>query len=743
MAINRISLLLAATALAGLPLHPARAQPAQPATEQPQADQARPEPPTEPKPATTRKAPVTELDAVTVTVTRSPETLFNVPGTASVIDAEDLDRRNAQSPRDAIRYEPGVSVGNSPTRTGSTNYTIRGIGGNRVRLQIDDVRVPDYPGTNAGPGTYTRDFVDLESVKRIEIVRGPASALYGSDALGGVVAYVTKDPSDYLDLVGKDVYGSVKTAFNGADTGFSETLTGAARAGKVQALLLYTRRDGQEVDPGGDKSANPQSYDVNNILAKLILAATDTDTLRLIGEYTLRDTDTKLRTEESATVLSSNNDDMNQRVRLSLDWTHDAPIGFIDTTRLLGYVTFLNREEINKQFRSGNLYRFTDLDFYQNIYGTEAQFISRTEFGSAPNVFTYGISADFTTTSRPRDRFQTNLGTGVTTKVIAGETFPNKNFPDTETLLVGAYVQDKISAGRFTFLPAIRLDYYHLTPKPDQKFANSNVSNFEIDKLNEFAVSPKLGVTYAMTDQFTLFGQYAHGFRAPPYDDANFGFSNPAFGYEVLPNGNLKPEESDGVEAGIRGRFDDGSSFSLAGFYNRYTDFIESVLTGISGGGLQQFQSQNIPHVEIYGAEFRSEWRFMEEWSLIGTAAYARGQNLDTRTPIDSVDPFRVVGGLRYSNPSGFGSELTVMHAWRHNRTSQNSYFKAPSYTVADLTAFFEILPTFTVNIGVFNLTDAKYYIAQDVVGLSSTAANRGLFAQPGRHVGANVTLRW
>ncbi|WP_162915059.1 TonB-dependent hemoglobin/transferrin/lactoferrin family receptor [Desertibaculum subflavum] len=743
MAVRHIPLLLAASALAGLPAALALGQTADPPAGQSQTEPAERAPESAPPKGPVRKPPVTELDAVTVTVTRSPETLFDVPGTASVIDAEDLERRNAQSPRDAIRYEPGVSIGNNPGRTGATNYTIRGVGGNRVRLQIDDVRVPDYPGTNAGAGTYTRDFVDLENVKRIEIVRGPASALYGSDALGGVVAYVTKDPSDYLDLVGKDIYGSVKTAFNGADTSFSETLTGAGRAGKVQALLLYTRRDGQEVDPGGDKSANPQSYDVNNILGKLLLAATDVDTLRLIGEFTMKDTDTKVRTEESATVLASNNEDTNQRVRLSLDWTHDEPFGFVDTTRLLAYVTILDRQEVNKQFRSGNLYRFTDLDFHQNIYGTEAQFISRTEFGGVPNDFTYGLSADFTTTSRPRDRFQTNLGTGVTTKVIAGETFPNKNFPDTETLLVGAYVQDKISAGRFTILPAVRVDYYHLKPKPDQKFANSNVTNFTIDELSEVAVSPKLGLTYAMTDQFTLFGQYAHGFRAPPYDDANFGFSNPAFGYEILPNGNLKPEESDGVEAGIRGRFGDGSSFSLAGFYNRYTDFIESVFVGISGGGLQQFQSQNIPRVTIYGAEFRGEWRFMPEWSLIGSAAYAHGQNEETRTPIDSVDPFRVVGGLRYSNPEGFGGELTVMHAWRHDRTSQNSYFKAPSYTVVDLTAFFEILPTLTVNVGMFNLFDAKYYIAQDVVGLSSTAANRGLFAQPGRHVGANVTLRW
>ena len=82
-------------------------------------------------------------------------------------------------------------------RGGFTNYVIRGIGGNRVVIMSDGVRVPDFPGSNAGAGNYTRDFVDLEIVKQVEIVRGPASALYGSDALGGVVAYTTKDPTDF------------------------------------------------------------------------------------------------------------------------------------------------------------------------------------------------------------------------------------------------------------------------------------------------------------------------------------------------------------------------------------------------------------------------------------------------------------------------------------------------------------------------------------------------------------------
>ncbi|MFT3952928.1 MAG: TonB-dependent receptor plug domain-containing protein [Piscinibacter sp.] len=128
------------------------------------------------------------------------------------------------------RTEPGISVSNSPTPSGAGNFFIRGIGDNRVRLEIDGVRVPDYPGSNVGAGLYTRDFVDYDSLKRVEIIRGPASALYGSDAIGGVVSFVTKDPGDYLREVGRDWYAGTKLSFNGIDRSFSETFTGAAAA---------------------------------------------------------------------------------------------------------------------------------------------------------------------------------------------------------------------------------------------------------------------------------------------------------------------------------------------------------------------------------------------------------------------------------------------------------------------------------------------------------------------------------
>ena len=157
---------------------------------------------------------VTALPEVAVTSDKVEGTTYDSPSTISVHTEKDIDRQNIHSPSDLVRDEPGVSVGNQPARGGATNYVIRGIGENRVRVEVDGVKVPDFPGTNIGAGTYTRDFIDFDTLKRVEIVRGPASALYGSDAIGGVVAFVTKDPGDYLALVNKNWFVSEKAGFD-------------------------------------------------------------------------------------------------------------------------------------------------------------------------------------------------------------------------------------------------------------------------------------------------------------------------------------------------------------------------------------------------------------------------------------------------------------------------------------------------------------------------------------------------
>lgn len=693
----------------------------------------------------------TVLDTVTSTATRTDRAVGDVPATVTVIDAEEIERRNVNNTRDLIRYEPGVSVSNSPTRTGRGSYVIRGIGENRVLLTIDGVRIPDSPA-NSQPGTFARDFVDLESVKRVEIVRGPASALYGSDAIGGVVAYVTKDPSDYLRIVNKDWYVSGKAGFDSADNSFTETVTAAGRSGPVEAMVLASRRDGSETKVRGSAIApNPQDYDVNNLLAKLVFRATDADRLRLIAEYTDRSVDTEIRSDvgpvAGGEITDSKGEDFTRRRRFSFDHVHDGSIGFIDRVLWRASYQEVDREEYSEQSRfiaGTRRLRVTDQAFSQDVTSLDLQLESNAKFG-LDHRFTYGVDVDFTTTTRPRDRTEFNLTTGTFTKTVAGETFPTKTFPDTDTVLGGIYLQDEMTTSdkRLTIIPAVRVDYYHMDPSPDAAFLiNAPGLSGQVSEVSEAAVSPKLGVVYKLTDIHSMFGQYARGFRSPPYDDANIGFTNQAFGYQILPNPNLEPETSDTVELGFRGAFRDGSSYQISAFYSLYKNFIEQQQIGTSTTGLLLFQSRNLDEVEIYGAEAKGDWRITDTVSLLGAIAYARGTDKETGLPVDSVDPLRVVAGVRYDQED-WGVEFVGTGASRKSRVSDESYFRAPAYAVFDLLGHYDIGTGFTVNVGIFNLFNKKYWISQDTTGLAANSPLVDRFAQPGTTFAVNAVLRW
>ena len=148
------------------------------------------------------------LDEVTVTAMRMESKIGDVPATVSIYSAERIETLLAQDIKDLIRFEPGVSVRSAPARftaagsslgrDGNSGFNIRGLEGNRVLIQVDGVRTPDaysFGAQSVGRG----DYVDLDILKSVEIVRGPASALYGSDGLAGSVSFITKDPADLLD----------------------------------------------------------------------------------------------------------------------------------------------------------------------------------------------------------------------------------------------------------------------------------------------------------------------------------------------------------------------------------------------------------------------------------------------------------------------------------------------------------------------------------------------------------------
>ena len=712
----------------------------------------------EPRPETSpAETPPIELPTVTVTATRTPRAVEETPGTVSVIGEEEIERELAGDIKDLIRYEPGVSVRTDPNRYGHGGFNIRGIDGNRVAIQVDGVRIPDQL---TGTIPLTRDYVDLEALESVEIIRGPASALYGSDAIGGVVSFITKDPADYLARFGRPWYASGKGAYYSASETWVETVTLAGRAGPLDALLLLTRRDGHETENNGATPANPKDIGSNSALAKLVWRAGESSTFRLTGEFFERDTETDVVSDRTATLLSRLAEEESRRRRVSLAHEYrDAGAGLVQAVRWQVYYQDGETRDTADERRivgGSERLRLRDNAFLQEVYGVDLRLESNFRTWVLDHRLTYGLDGSLTETSRPRDGIEYDLTAGTSTRFIGGEAFPNKTFVDTDTWRAGVYVQDEIGVGpaarRTSIIPAVRLDYYRLNPRPDADFARINTRDAMVDEVSEFAVSPKLGVIVGLTRELAAFVQYARGFRSPPYDEVGTAFTNFTFGYTVLPNPDLRPETSDGFEVGLRGAYRP-VRFRVVGFYNLYDDFIETVPVG-EVDGLDAFQARNLTEVRIFGAEAEVEvalgafWPALEGFRLVGAAAYAEGDNEETDQPLDSVAPPNGVVSLRYREPRDrWGAEVaTTIVAPKHRVAddgSGGSPFRTPGFVTADLTAYYNVGRRVTLAAGVFNVLDRKYWLWDDVRGLAADDSQLDLYTQPGRHASASVTVRF
>lgn len=721
-----------------------------------------------------------ELDRIVVTATLNERAQKDVASEVSVIDAEEIDRRQVQSVADLVRYEPGVTATGTAIgggRFGNGGIAIRGLGGNRVRIELDGIAIPDAfeIGSFSSAG---RDVVDVDALKRVEIVRGAASSLYGSDALGGVVSYVTKDPNDY---VGKDGghFGSAKLLYDSANRGSAVTGTWAAANANDGLVVVATHRDGSETNNKGEVGSadstrtrpNPQDTRSDALLAKYVHTADSGRVDRVTFDGERGDVDTNVLTGRAYSTLtralttSLRGEDSRQRLRFAFDQSLPLATAWADSLDWKVYVqrsevgqdTFEDRVTLSDAGPVNPKQRFRRFTFDQRVFGVEA--IARKAFtaGAVEHALTYGVDLSRTHTAEQRDGWQRDVTTGAISNVVSPDTFPVRDFPVSDTTTAALFGQDemRLAGGRLSLIPALRMDYYKLDPKPDAIFRAGNPGVVPAG-LDRTSWSPKLGAIWRFDDALAAFAQYAHGFRAPPYNDVNIGFTNLAFGYTSLPNPHLKPETSNGLEIGLRAHGRIGW-VSVSAYENRYRDFIESqALVGVDPQtGLMQFQSINLSRVKIRGAEARYGVNLgafadaLEGLSLKGSLATARGDDQTAHAPLVSIDPRRAVLGLAFDRP-GWGVELIGTAVARKDRlpapaASDNpsgpppaALFAAPGYATIDLYAHWQPLPSVELFGALTNLGDRRYW-NWGAVGGFAESRTIDLYSAPGRAIRVGV----
>lgn len=737
---------------------------ASPAQDKPQSSPT----PTTPKKVVENSSAGAVLPEVVVLATRSARAGQDVPATTTVLDQDASVFSLATSMRDYQRYEPGVSLsygvgGTGPgsnSRPGTSSINIRGMDGNRVLMNVDGIRQPDV-FSFGGAYNIGRDYVDVDALKQVEILKNAASSLYGSDALGGVVSFTTLDPSDLLDLTGNNAVVRFINRYDTADDSWGHTLSTAQRAGQLEWLFHYTRRDGGSLDNRGNTQPDATTYNVNNWLAKLVWKPSERHRFELAGEYLDRGSNNDLVSTRS-TFLSAGfqyrrnwqtlNDDV-RRMRFSLEHQYDATgLGWV-FDRATTTVYYQNseteehiiedRDRLTPSFR--DRLRVRDYWYRQDHLGANLNFTKELELGSLHHALAYGVEAVSSFSKRVRDAREIDYTTGTVTSVLTPDTFPLKDMPDTRTTRVGLYLQDEISWGadqRFRLTPGVRFEYYNVTAEMDRLYANASGGRLPQD-FEQFAVAPKLAFLVKLDEQHTAYLQYASGFRNPSAEELNATITNVPFGYQTVPNPDLKMETSHSFELGLR-RKADHSSWNLAAFYNYYSNFIES-FRQVGGSGAPGdpiiYQSANLSSAEIYGAEFKGETdlSFISEaagnFSVFGSAAYLQGHDGQYKQPLSSVDPFKLVTGLRFRQEA-WQVELISTFFARQNRTQSIPggirQFETPSAFTLDLVGRWQVSKHVSINAGLYNLTNEKYWRYQDVRGVDASRTDIDRFTQPG-----------
>ena len=704
-----------------------------------------------------------EIEPVVVTADRNAQTLDKAAPNVSVIGRKTLNQASAQNLDDIVMYEFGVSVPSDNNRRGHAGINIRGIDGNRILMMVDGVRIPEsYAGGGSNGAISGRDMVESDTLKQVDIVKGPYSALYGSDALGGVVNMVTLSPSDFVDA-GKRGYFGLKHSYRGRDRSHGVTATVAGFHENAEGLLMLTRRQGHETENMGSDTSystartatNPQKNNAYNILAKGNIG-NERHRLETLYEQYYHANDTVLanglgsqsRGPVTIATSESNARDRIRRQRIEAGYRYTGE-GRLKEANLTAYQQKLRTEDdavdasITRMGtrQLGNSTRYSDYGFNQTIRGLNGRSVWEFD-GAVKQTVVAGAEYKHTETARPRDSLTVDNLTGAVSKVYAGSTYPNKTFPDSKRKTFSVYAQDSLTFGNGIVLtPALRYEKDKLNTSTDQAYLNANPSG-TATRFSDSAFTPSLRLSVPMGEQFTSFATYSQGFRTPPFDSATMAFANTTYGYAVIPNANLKSERSNSFELGMKFK-NDRARVQVTAFYNRYRNFIDRTEVGtttIGGRPIIQYQYQNLDRVKTYGAEASAAYKFLPGWQVSGSIAWMRGEQQDGR-PLDSAYPLNGVLGLDYTQEKwGVGTKLRWSK--KHSRVSSDTVFQAPGYGVWDVGAWYKPFKNLEIGANIYNVGNKKYWQHADVAGMSRTSV-MNLYTETGRNFAATVQLKF
>lgn len=571
--------------------------------------------------AQAEELPVYSFDEVVVTATRTENDVKKVPASTQVITQEDIKRGGATSVRNALSMYANIFQ-KSKVRGGGHDIIIRGMETKHSLVMVNGHRISNEADASGLGNAMSLDRININDVEKIEIVRGPSSALYGSEAMGGVLNIITKPSKEQTLLTGLEHTSEDTSHWWHADTGrignFSMTLD--ARFNKINRSMPDTAT---ESDPYGTAQTYNASlnYYVND--HSYVNAYMDYYSQHLktdMGEAVLKDFPVKMGSmtlKGQAQIDGGGTKDYKQK-NYGISWN-----GKTDKNdwQIQAYMSKFNWDIIKSPKvlqaipdPSDRMSVRSYKSFVTSMYGTY-------DFNHDEHNMWAIEGRD---SLRVNDHHRVTFGAEYVKEKVAGTGLGGKGdgahsitengktkFSSEKTVSsYAAYLQDEIEYGKWFIVPAIRYDHHSAYGSH---------------------TSPKIGVTYNATDHFRIKANYGDGFKAPSVSQLYYDLDTPMgrSWVHLTGNPNLKPEKSKSWDLGVEAEFGKGYG-SLTYFDNDVDNLIESISKGKDSNGHDLYRYENVNKARIKGLENTLGYRFNDTLEFKVTSTLLDAKNTST-----------------------------------------------------------------------------------------------------------------
>jgi hemoglobin/transferrin/lactoferrin receptor protein len=663
-----------------------------------------------------------KIDEVTVTAQRTEQSLSTVSKSVSVIENETIQRRQSVNLPQLMNEEVGISF--APDGMQSGQVVIRGF-------STQNFRAPLFVNGDRFRGRNTLEYMllDPNQVERVEIIRGPASSLYGTDSFGGVINVITKRATGDVTAPFHMTDSYYNVEYQSVNDGLAHRLQLGGVGNGFDVLLGLNYRDANNYESGDGIIPN-SDYRSKGYDARIGYTIAPNHRVEFISKYT---TVTRGRAGGQFAAPGAGNDKGElQRVQreepMKEQYNSFRYEGEIPSLGLDSFEASLYRRELNTHvsvipnLNNPSVY----VDSYVNgptVYG--GKFIGVHGKHKKALTSTYGMDWYF------EDRDSSEQSTKGAPRV--------KSSPQSEQLNIGAFMLHEYTFDNDAILSgSLRYDY--VKTSLDTGYITDSTTKELFNKAGDttnYKATGGLGLIYPLWDNIDLKANVNTSFRAPSTAEVSAVGTGVYSDFRV-PNPDIKPEEGITYEVGARYTNDNLIS-NLTFFTSDYDNLITT--ENITYKGLAAKQIQNIGEARIWGIEFDLDYELPYDLSFKTNVSYLKGKDKTIDEPLEQIMPLNGFLSLKYEPESlrNYYVELTAQWAKKRTKVDKTSERERSGYFVPNIYAGFDMgkvnaFDNVSFNFGIENIFDKAYSMPTVPENIAYDTSKTNPLLQPGRN---------